>query len=121
MAKEGGEGGDRHLSITGKMVQDDQLPTHTMSYARPVPLTKEQQALGFDKAEEEVAACSIRNISKKETKRREKISNVGLMLTIVSGAFFIIKDKEIPRYFRFAMSGPIGLWIGFYLSAKAGI
>jgi len=110
-----------HLSIVGKVVKDDAAPTHTMSFSRPVKLTPEESAMGFDKKEEEVAACSLRNISKKETRQRQKISNFGLLLSIVGVAFFVAKDKEIPRYYRLTMNAPFGLWIGYLLSAKAGI
>jgi hypothetical protein len=110
-----------HRSIVGKVVADDAMPTHTMEWARPVPISDEVRAEGFDKKAEEGAACSLRNISKKETKRRQRISNVGLLLSIIGTTFFIAKDKEIPRFSRLVMSAPFGLWIGFLLSAKAGI
>jgi hypothetical protein len=114
-------GNGRHRSIVGKVVDDDKAPTHYMSYGKPVPLPAELIGQEFDKKEEEVAACSLRNISKKETRKRHRISNFGLLATIVMGAAFIWKDAEIPRYYRLAMNAPIALWIGFYLSAKAGI
>jgi len=111
----------QHRSIIGKAVADDAPPTHTMFNSVPVPLTPEQAALGFDKPEEEKAVCEIRNISKKEMKQRRKISNVGLLLSTLGVAIFVYKDNEIPRYFRLSMSGPFGIWFGYWLSAKAGI
>ena len=111
----------QHRSITGKVVDDDAAPTHTMSFSRPVKLTPEEAALGFDKKEEEVAACSLRNISKKEVAKRQKISNVGLMVSLGMVAFFIAKDNDFPRYYRVAVTPAFGVWIGYLLSAKAGI
>jgi hypothetical protein len=110
-----------YRSIVGKQVEYDQTPTHIMVYGRPVPLSEEAKAQGFDKKEEEGAACSLRNISKKETKRRQRLSNIGLVLSILGAGIFIAKDKDLPRYSRSAMMAPFGLWIGFLLSAKAGI
>ena len=110
-----------HRSIVGKVVADDQPPTHTMAWGRPTPISEEVKAQGFDKKEEEGAACSIRNISKKETARRYRISQFGLVMSILGCGFFVAKDKEIPRYYRLVMNIPFGLWIGLFLSAKAGI
>jgi len=110
-----------HYSILGKVVKDDAAPTHTMSFSRPVPLSAEDAGLGFDKKQEEVAACSLRNISKKESAQRQKISNVGLALSVLGVAFFVMKGRDLPRYYRLVMSAPFGIWIGYLLSAKAGI
>jgi len=111
----------QYRSITGKLVEEGKAPTHTMEFSRPVRIMPEQMALGFDKKEEEAAVCSLRNISKKEKRNRQKISNFGLLLSILGIAVFVTKDNEIPRFYRFAMSGPFGIWIGYLLSAKAGI
>jgi len=111
----------RHLSITGKVVDEGKAPTHTMEYSRPVPITAEQAAMGFDKKEEASAVADLRNISTKEVSNRQRISNVGLAASVLGVAFFIVKDKEIPRFYRSAMIGPFGLWFGYWISAKAGI
>lgn len=103
------------------MVTDDAAPTHTMSFSVPVPIDPAVAALGPDKQEEEKAVCDLRNISRKEIKKRQKISNYGLALSVIGTAFFIAKDNEISRYFRLSMMLPYSIWLGYLISAQTGI
>jgi len=111
----------KHLSITGKMVTEDGAPTHIMQFSRPVPIPEELKGKAFDKKEEEVAACEIRNISRKEIKARYKISNAGMIVSLIGMAFFMFKGEDLPRYYRLVMNAPFAVWIGYYLSASQGI
>lgn len=119
MTEAGPDGAYR--SITGKLAQVDALPTHTMEYSRPVRIAPEVAALGFDKKEEEAAVCDLRNISRKETKNRQRISNVAGLVSLFGVAIFVANDNKVPRLTRSLMAGPFGIWFGYLLSAQAGI
>jgi hypothetical protein len=110
-----------YRSITGKKVHEGAAPTHVMLNSVPVPIAPEVAALGFDKVEEEAAVCDLRNISRKEVKNRQRISNIGGLVSLLGVIFFIINDSKFPRYFRLVMNAPFGVWIGYLLSAQAGI
>jgi translation elongation factor EF-Tu-like GTPase len=111
-----------HRSITGKTVADEQLPTHTMKWSVPQLISKEDQAkIVFDKEEEKAAACSLRNISKKEIKRRYVISKVGFIISALLASVFILNDDKVPRTARLLMLPSLSVFIGFSLSAKTGI
>ena len=96
-------------------------PKYTMTNSRPVPITEETLALGFDKQEEEAATCSLRNISKAESARRYKISETGRAMAVLMALGFVLAGDRVPWYYRVLVNIPIGVWIGYHDSAKNGI
>jgi hypothetical protein len=74
----------------------------------------------FTQKATEEAKKGLRNISCPETNRRYIIAAVATVVALVL-QYYIAVVSEYPRYWRLANMPAIGIAIGLYGSAKAGI